>query len=39
MRSLKILNSKKRKIVDPDGGDGLLQYILDIILEYAEINL
>jgi hypothetical protein len=38
MRSLKILNSKKRKIVDPDGGDGLLQYILDIILEYAEIN-
>ena len=38
MRSLKLLNKKMRKIEDPDGGDGLLLFILETIVEYLEVK-
>tara|TARA_B100001142_G_scaffold312568_1_gene348095 strand:+ start:263 stop:1120 length:858 start_codon:yes stop_codon:yes gene_type:complete len=38
MRSLTQLKKHIRPIQDPDGGDGLIAYILDIIYDYLEIE-
>ena len=38
MRSLRMLNKKKFKINNPDGGDGLLSFILETIYESLEIK-
>ena len=38
MRSLNQLNKNMRTIQDPDGGDGLLDYILDVVYDYLEIE-
>ena len=38
MRSLSQLKKHVRPIQDPDGGDGLIVYILDIIYENLEIE-
>ena len=38
MRSLKLLNKKMRKIEDPGGGDGLLLFILETIVDYLEVK-
>ncbi len=38
MKSLKRLNKKIKTINDPDGGDGLVSYILDVIYDYLEMD-
>ena len=38
MRSLSQLKKHVRPIQDPDGGDGLIVYILDIIYDYLEMD-
>lgn len=38
MKSLKRLNKKMKTINDPEGGDGLVSYILEVIYDYLEID-
>ena len=38
MKSLKRLNKQMKTINDPEGGDGLISYILEVIHEYLEMD-